>query len=64
MSELAAKNDTILYGIKGTCCFTGLIDIPDQAPLDFMHLVLQGHTRWLMKKFFESNLNCKYNMSN
>jgi hypothetical protein len=52
-----------IYGIRGTCAFTGLIDLPHQAPFDFMHLVLQGHSRWLIGRYFFSEKAQPYNIS-
>ena len=31
-----------------------LIKIPDQVPFDYMHLVLQGHAKWVYDKLFSS----------
>jgi hypothetical protein len=30
------------YGVKGSCTLTGIIDIPDAIPIDYMHQVLLG----------------------
>jgi hypothetical protein len=31
-----------------------LLQIPDQIPYDYMHLVLQGHCKWMLQKMFKS----------
>ena len=31
-----------------------VLDIPSQVPFDYMHLVLQGHSNWLLDQFFHS----------
>ena len=46
------------YGIFGFSEFQKVLDIPEAIPFDYMHLVLQGHTKWLINQiFFESNVN-------
>ena len=37
--------------------FMEILDIPSQVPFDYMHLVLQGHAKWLLDHFFFSD--CK-----
>jgi hypothetical protein len=51
-ARLAEKNKDILFGIKGESPFGEFLQIPDQIPFDFMHLVLQGHTKWLINEYF------------
>jgi hypothetical protein len=31
-----------------------LLIIPEQTPFDYMHLVLQGHCKWILQKLFKS----------
>ena len=39
--------------------FSGVLKIPDQIPFDYMHLVLQGHTKWLLNQYlFEKERDC------
>ncbi len=65
ISKLAEINNTDIFGIKGTCCFTDLLNLPaPQAPLDYMHLVLQGHARWIIRQFFFSEKKNGYNICN
>ena len=42
------------FGIKGTTSLSKLFRIPEQIPYDYMHLVLQGHCKWLLQKIFKS----------
>ena len=42
------KNGEV-YGIKGVCPYMSVIEIPQQVPFDPMHLVLQGHTKWILQ---------------
>ena len=46
-----AKLDSV-FGFFGSTKFEEIIKIPEQVPFDFMHLVLQGHAKWLFNKFF------------
>jgi hypothetical protein len=62
-NEERPKKDLDVFGIKGSCCFTGIIALPQQAPYDFMHLVLQGHVRWLLNRYFASEKAKAYNLS-
>ncbi len=48
-----AKNEEI-FEIKGVTSLSKLICIPDQVPYDYMHLILQGHCKWLLQKLFKS----------
>lgn len=51
-ARLAEKKNDILFGVKGTSAFGAFLKIPEQVPFDFMHLVLQGHTKWLINEYF------------
>ena len=31
-----------------------ILMIPEQIPFDYMHLVLQGHTKWLLSEYFQN----------
>jgi hypothetical protein len=41
----------ILFGIKGQTVISQILDLPTQVPFDYMHLVLQGHVKWLLKAY-------------
>jgi hypothetical protein len=56
VSKLVQESNEELFGIKGTCPFTDLLDIPRQIPFDYMHLVLQGHLKSITSKFNENHL--------
>lgn len=51
-ANVAQKTKQHIFGVKGTNEFIDLLDIPSQIPFDYMHLVLQGHTKWLLKQYF------------
>lgn len=55
MVNLVTETKKPIFGIKGPNSLINIIDLPSQAPLDYMHLVLQGHTKWLIKQFFFSD---------
>jgi hypothetical protein len=40
------------FGFYGTSPIDQLLSIPEQIPFDFMHLILQGHAKWLYNKLF------------
>jgi hypothetical protein len=52
ISEKAENEKTEHFGIKGISPLSRLLIIPDQVPYDYMHLVLQGHCKWMLQKFF------------
>lgn len=58
---------TDLYGIMGETPYAKVLKIPEQIPFDFMHLVLQGHVKWIIHHYFYSKGGdcdiCKYNIS-
>lgn len=43
------------YGILGKNPFMEILNVPAQVPFDYMHLVLQGHTKWLITRWFFEN---------
>jgi hypothetical protein len=55
MASVAEKSNTIVFGIKGKSSFSRILTLPDQIPFDYMHLVLQGHTKWLINHYFIEN---------
>jgi hypothetical protein len=60
LSYLAETRGVDLYGIKGLSAFDGLIKLPLQAPLDYMHLILQGHGKWLINQYFYVDTSADY----
>ena len=53
--ELADTHKTTLFGIKGVSSLSNIISLPDQMPFDYMHLICQGHTKWLISQIFFAN---------
>ena len=41
-----------IFGFFGSTSMDKLLIIPNQIPFDYMHLVLQGHSRWLLGRIF------------
>ena len=60
LSKKAEEEKNVLFGIKGESSLSKLIAIPDQVPYDYMHLVLQGHCKWLLQKFFTTKSSPAY----
>lgn len=53
--KLSAKADstkTPQHGILGISPLAKILIIPDQCPYDYMHLLLQGHVKWFMDRYF------------
>ena len=40
------------FGYFGKSSISDHLNVPNQIPFDFMHLVLQGHTKWLINEYF------------
>jgi hypothetical protein len=56
---LAEETGDEILGIKGKTPFSNIITLPDQVPFDYMHLVLQGHSKWLLNNyFFKKQFEC------
>lgn len=41
-------------GIKGYSVLSSIVDVVDSVPVDYMHAVLEGVTRWLLHRWFDS----------
>ena len=54
LAKEAESHGETKYGIKGQTSLSKLLVIPDQIPYDYMHLVLQGHSKWILYKLFKS----------
>jgi hypothetical protein len=50
LTKKAIQTGQVIFGVKGPSVFNSLIEIPVQVPFDYMHLCLQGHTRWLINE--------------
>jgi hypothetical protein len=60
LSKKAEEEKIVLFGIKAESSLSKLIAIPDQVPYDYMHLVLQGHCKWLLQMFFTTKSSPAY----
>ncbi len=63
MVKLASEKGKCCFGVIGSNPLSAVIDIPSQVPLDYMHLVLHGHTKWLLNQFFNSSKDNEFNIS-
>ncbi|CAF1068975.1 unnamed protein product [Brachionus calyciflorus] len=55
MVKMSVQTGQTIFGIKGANPISNILSLPSQAPLDYMHLVLQGHGKWLLKQYFFSD---------
>ena len=53
-AAIAERDDISLFGVKGKSVFDSLIDVPIQVLFDYMHLCLQGHTKWILTQLVEN----------
>jgi hypothetical protein len=51
----ALQLDSVVDGIKGKSVLTGVVDLVKGVPVDYMHCVLEGVTKWLVEKWFGSS---------
>ena len=61
MREWALKAEEIgdsVFGVKGVSCLSGIINIPFSVPIDYMHAVLEGVTKTLLKCWFSTQNHC------
>lgn len=50
-----------IFGFFGKGPLSDIIHIPEQVPFDYMHLILQGHAKWMYTKLFtDSSLEEKF----
>ena len=57
--EDAERSHLVVNGVKGRSVLTGVVDLVKGIPIDYMHCVLEGVTKWLMEKWFRS---CNHGM--
>jgi len=51
----------VVNGIKGKSILSGVVDLVKGIPIDYMHCVLEGVTKWLLDKWVNSsNHRCAY----
>ena len=60
-ASAAVRTGEPVMGIKGPTCLSDLITLPTQAPFDAMHLVFQGHPKWIYNELV-SNKSCDNNI--
>ena len=53
-AEDAEKNGAVVDGIKGKSILTDTVDLVNDIPIDYMHCVLEGVTKWLIDKWLIS----------
>jgi hypothetical protein len=41
-----------IFGYFGKAPINDLLNIPEQIPFDYLHLVLQSHVKWLLRHIF------------
>ena len=51
---LAERTHTPVQGVYGTSALANIIDLVNSVPVDYMHCVLEGVTRWLTNAWFDS----------
>ena len=55
-ARVATKEKVVFEGIKsGRSMLTGVVDLVNSVPIDYMHCVLEGATKWLAEKWFSSS---------
>ena len=52
--QRAESSNTVVNGIFGTSILSGCLDIVDGVPVDYMHCVLEGVTKWLLQTWVNS----------
>ena len=52
--QLATQRNEAVCGVKGTTLLAREIDLVKGVPVDYMHAVLEGMTRWLLHAWFDS----------
>ena len=53
-AQEAEAKDVPVCGIKGTSVLASTLDLVDGIPIDYMHAVLEGVTKWLLHAWFKS----------
>lgn len=52
-AEIAEVNGSPERGVKGLSVLANKMDLVDGVPVDYMHSVLEGVTRWLLRAWFD-----------
>lgn len=53
-AQEAEENGCPEFGVKGSSVLSATIDLVKGVPVDYMHAVLEGITRWLLKAWVDS----------
>ncbi len=53
-AEDAERSKSVVQGIKGKSPLTGVVNLVNDIPVDYMHCVLEGVTKWLLEKWLNS----------
>lgn len=53
-AQQAEATGITVRGIKGTSVLASTLDLVDGIPIDYMHAVLEGVTKWLLNARFKS----------
>lgn len=60
-AELANQHGTDVFGVKGFSILHNYLPIPDGCPIDYMHCILQGTAKWIIKAMLDSrNKDCPF----
>ena len=60
-AQIAEKEGGVIDGIKGPSVLSNVVDLVKSIPMDYMHCVLEGVTKWMVNKWFASaNHRCPY----
>ena len=59
-ARMAEKTKKSVHGIFGTSPLASIIDVVNSIPVDYMHAVLEGVTRMLMKSWFDSSFHSPF----
>lgn len=55
----AESTNSCIQGILGVSPFSSTLDMVASIPIDYMHNVLEGVTKWLMRAWFDSKFHGK-----
>ena len=50
----------VVEGIKGRSVLSDILDLVKCVPIDYMHCILEGVTKWLVNKWFTSTYYHKF----
>ena len=54
-ARLAQLTNKSMLGVNGTSSLAPVLDLVESIPVDYMHCVLEGVTRWLLKAWTDSS---------